>query len=168
MSRLDLALLLLISIPVFGAEPEYPLLSADTSSPRSTLNSFMENCETAYNLLTTKGRDKADVRTRTEINEAIRNIKRCMDLSGVAEFRRDNSAKESAVALKEVLDRIELPKGKNIPDLKAMTNEDGSLIERWTIPNTEITFQLVKEGSLDDSYEFSSDTVGVPGNSSSA
>ncbi len=159
MRRLYFTLLLLIAVPVFGAESEHPLLPADTSSPRATLNSFMENCETAYLLLKEKGRDQTDVQARLEVNEAIRNLKQCMDMRAVAEFRRDNSTKEAAVALKEVLDRIKLPKQKNIPDRKMMTNEDGSLIENWTIPNTELTFQLIQEGPYSGSYQFSSSTV---------
>ncbi len=150
-------------VPVLADEPEHPLLPADISSPRATFNSFVENCETAYALLKEKGRDMDDGQARTEVLEAIRNIKHCMDLSEMAEFRRDNAAKEAAVALKEVLDRIDMPKEKNIPDLKAMTNADGSLMERWTIPNTEITFEQVKEGPLKGSYLFSADTVGRAG-----
>jgi len=163
MRRICFSLLLALAFPVLGNEEEHPLLPADISSPRATLNSFMESCETAYHLLKTEGRDMADAKARIEIREAIRNLKHCMDLSEIAEFRRENSAKEAAVALKEVLDRIEVPKEKHIPDLKMMTNEDGSLIERWTIPNTEITFQLIKEGARKGSYQFSSDTVARAG-----
>jgi len=94
-----------------------------------------------------------------EVHEAIRNISHCMDLREVADFRRESSAKEAAVALKEVLDRIELPKEKNIPDREAMKTDDGLPIEMWTIPNTEITFRLIKEGPNKGSYPFSPDTV---------
>ncbi len=159
MKYLYLTLWLLISVPVLGAESEHPLLPADISSPRATLNSFMENCEKAYRLLQEQGRDTDDEQAQSEIHEIIRNIAHCMDLSEIAEFRRESSAKEAAVALKEVLDRIELPKEKRIPDLEMMTNKDGSLIERWTIPNTEITFHLIQEGPFEGSYPFSSATV---------
>ena len=159
MRRICLLLLLALTVPVFGDEPEHPLLPADISSPRATLNSFMENCTVAYNLLAENGRSSVDARARLEVHDILRNIRHCMDLSEIADFRRDNSAKEAAVALKEVLDRIELPKEKNIPDRGEMTNADGSLIERWTIPNTEITFQLVKEGPLEGTYPFSPATV---------
>jgi len=164
MRRICLLLLLALVFPVFGKdEPEYPLLPADTSSPRATLNSFTENCELAYELLRREGRSMGSEGSAMEIRRAIRRIKRCMDLSEIAEFRQDNSAKEAAVTLKEVLDRIELPKEKQIPDRKMVTNEDGTLIERWTIPNTEITFQLVKEGPLAGNYQFSPDTVARSG-----
>ena len=163
MRRICFLLLLAFVFPVFGSEPEHPLLPADISSPRATLNSFMENCEIAYGLLKENGRDSTDAQSRMEVREAIRNIKHCMDLSEIANFRRDNSAKEAAVALKEVLDRIGLPKEKNIPDREAMTNEDGSLVERWMIPNTEITFQLITDGPLEGSYQFSPSTVNRAG-----
>lgn len=159
MKYLWLALMLTVALPSLGNDQEHPLLPADTSSPRATLNSFMQNCELAHTLLRKKGRSNEDEKTLFEARQAIRRIQRCMDLSEIAEFRRDNSAKEAAVALKEVLDRIELPKERDIPDRNDMTREDGSLLERWTIPNTEITFQLVKEGSLSGTYQFSPDTV---------
>lgn len=159
MKNLWFVLLLSVAFPVFGSEPEHPLLPADTSSPRATLNSFMENCEVAYNLLSTEGRAGRDQATQTEIRDTIRRIQRCMDLSEFAEFRHENTTKEAAVSLKEVLDRIELPKEKQIPDLKAMTSADGTLLEKWTIPNTEITFKLIKDGPLEGSYQFSPYTV---------
>jgi len=160
MKRFVFFIVMIWGCSAFGEELEHPLLPADTSSPRATLNSFTENCETAYHLLKTEGRDRsASAQTRMGIDKALRNLQHCMDLSEIAEFRRDNAAKESAVALKEVLDRIEMPKEKNFPDRKEMTNEDGSLIERWTIPNTEITFQLIQEGPLEGTYQFSSGTV---------
>jgi MscS family membrane protein len=158
MKRLVFLLAVLFIFPALGSE-EHPLLPADTSSPQATLNSFMVNCEAAYNLLQKEGRSIEDEQVIIEAREVIRRMMRCLDLSEVAEFRRDNVAKEAAVALKEVLDRIELPKEKNIPDRVAMTQEDGTLAERWTIPNTEITFLLVKEGPLAGTYPFSPDTV---------
>lgn len=158
MKRLVFLCAVWVVFPAVGSE-EHPLLPADTSSPRATLNSFMANCETAYTLLQQEGRAIEDEQAILDAREAIRRIMRCLDLSETAEFRRDNVGREAAVMLKEVLDRIELPKEKNIPDRQAMTKDDGTLVERWTIPNTEITFLLVKEGALAGTYPFSPDTV---------
>lgn len=159
MKHLLLVLMLFAVFSSFGEEPEYPLLPADTSSPRATLNSFMENCEMAYTFLRTEGRNLDDEVLKGNAQDIIRRIVRCMDLSEIAEFRQDDAGKEAAVMLKEVLDRIDVPKEKLIPDLKAMTTEDGTLIERWTLPNTEISFQLIKEGVFADTYQFSAATV---------
>jgi MscS family membrane protein len=119
----------------------------------------MENCETAYRLLKDKGRVVDNNQTRMAAEEAVRNIKHCMDLKEIADFRRDDMAKEAAVSLKEVLDRIKLPKERDIPDRQDMMNEDGELKDHWTIPDTEITLELVKDGAYEGSYRFSSDTV---------
>ena len=146
-------------LPALGEEVEHPLLPADTSSPRATLNSFTESCTDAYDFFYTIGRDAGQAETPTLVRDLIQRIARCMDLSGIPEFRRENAAKEAAVCLKEVLDRIELPKEKQIPDLKAMTNADGTFVEKWTIPNTEITLIRVTEGRLEGAYQFSSYTV---------
>jgi len=159
MRKIVLLLLFALVFPVLGKDAEHPLLPADTSSPRATLDSFMENCETAYRLLKSKGRDTDDVQIRMAAEEAVRNIKRCMNLEEIADFRRDDMAKEAAVSLKEVLDRIELPKERNIPDRKSMMDDNGELKDHWTIPDTEITFELVKEGPYQGSYRFSPDTV---------
>lgn len=126
--------MLLLAIPGFGSEPEHPLLPADTSSPRATLASFIENCETAYGILRESGRSTDDEEALAAAEDAVRNIMRCMNLSQVPEFRRENTGKEAAVALKEVLDRIALPKESSIPDRKGMTDEDDSLTAGWTIP----------------------------------
>lgn len=158
MRHLKVALLLCaLASRAFGQE--HPLLPADTSSPQATLASFIENCDAAYALLKTEGRASDDETALAEIQQILRNIMRCMDLGSLAEFRRGNAGKEAAVMLKEVLDRIELPPAEQIPDLKAMTGTDGSLLERWTIPNTEITFQRIKEGAFANTYQFSGDTV---------
>ncbi len=159
MRRIILFLFLSVSISALGEELEYPLLPADTSSPRATLNSFMENCDIAYELLRKEGRSFENKELVLEAQRAVRRIMRCMDVTEIAEFRQDNAAKEAAVALKEVLDRIEIPKEKNIPDRESMTNEDGTMIEKWTIPHTEITFKLVKTGPLEGTYQFSPNTV---------
>lgn len=160
MRRIYFLLMLALTLSTFGAaDPEYPLLPADTSSPRATLNSFTESCELAYELLRKEGRTMENEESAMEVRRAIRRIKRCMDLSEIAEFRRDNAAKEAAVTLKEVLDRIELPKEKRIPDRAMLTNEDGTKLEWWTIPNTEITFKLISEGPYAGNYLFSPSTV---------
>ncbi|MDF7822890.1 mechanosensitive ion channel family protein [Pontiellaceae bacterium B12227] len=160
MKYLWLVFFLSVVFPSLGEEEvEHPLLPADTSSPRATLNTFVESCENAYDLLKNNGRSSHDAEFMGDARDAVRRIKRCMDLSEIAEFRRDNSAKEAAVSLKEVLDRIELPKEKQIPDREMMTAKDGGLIEKWTIPDTEITFQLMKEGPYEGSYLFSAYTI---------
>ena len=159
MKRLFFLFSILMVLPVSGSEEVHPLLPADTSSPRATLNSFVENLTTAYTVMKTSGRNYSEEDTYREVGQSIRNVKRCMDLSQIPEFRRENSAKEASVMLKEVLDRIELPKNRDIPDRKMMTNEDGTLKEKWVIPNTEISLVLIKGGPFDGTYQFSADTV---------
>jgi MscS family membrane protein len=142
-----------------GKEAEHPLLPVDTSSPRATLYSFIDNCNQAYRLLSDEGRSSTNQEALSEGRRVVRRILRCMDLSQIAEFRRDNEAKEAALALKEVLDRIELPEEVHIPDREMMTKQDGELLDRWTIPYTEITFTLVEDGPLAGSYQFSHHTI---------
>ncbi len=64
MNRFVVVVLLLFLGFGVGAEEEFPLKPADISSPRATLNSFMENCTTAYTILRDEGRELADERSR--------------------------------------------------------------------------------------------------------
>lgn len=145
------------ALEVFAQE-EYPLQPADISSPRATLNSFMDSCEEVYILLQQQGRDIDDA-GRQQAEDAVRAISRCMDVSEIAEFRREHILYEAAVALKEVLDRIELPRESHIPDAKMIVQPDGSMLKRWTIPNTEITLHLIEEGPLTGYYQFTPYTI---------
>ena len=62
----------------------------------------------------------------------------------------------TAIYLKEVLDRIEIPPDEEIPDEKTIQTQK---ISSWTIPYTEITIAAVKEGSSTERFLFTSDTV---------
>jgi MscS family membrane protein len=163
MKYLLFAIYVMTALCASAQNEEHPLLPADTTSPRATLNSFNENCTKAYEILQKVGRDVNEMQDGKEIEDALRGIERCLDLSEVADFRRENIMREAAVSLKEVLDRIELPEEKNIPDLKAMTRDDGSLIHSWTIPNTEITLHFVEEGPRQGTYQFNPYTISHAG-----
>jgi len=63
---------------------------------------------------------------------------------------------DSAIYLKEVLDRIEIPSYQEIPDAKAVQTNH---ISRWTIPYTEITIGVVEHESSMGQFLFTNDTV---------
>jgi MscS family membrane protein len=96
-----------------------PLSPLDTSSPRATLQGFIETVDGIYARLTDvfDGYAKSDrlYLTSQECQEQIDLLRRApkairaMDVSGIPPVLQDTVPIERALQLKEILDRIELP-----------------------------------------------------------
>ncbi len=126
---------------------ENPLTPSRFYSPRETLKAFLDNMN-SYK----KGIETNDPALVKKIEKAIQTFD-----SSKSEFLLfDEKKKESAIYLKEVLDRVYLPDYKKIPDYS-----DGStpLKISWTVPDTEITIVLIQEGRRAGEFLFSNDTV---------
>jgi MscS family membrane protein len=80
----------------------------------------------------------------------------CLDLSGIAPNVVQDVGVETALLLKEIFDRIELPPFEEIPDDKAVDSEG---LTRWTVPLTAITIVQIEEGPRKGEFLFSSGTV---------
>ena len=97
--------LLLCTIPSFAAEDRHPLETADTSSPRATLESFNDAAKETYDYF-----QQGHVKYRSEeISPVIDRLFSCLDLSDVPPATRWYVASEAAVCLKEVLCRAFVP-----------------------------------------------------------
>ena len=142
-----LACCVLLGLAAFEAlaSDPHPLAPPDRSSPRATLHSFITQMEAAHRAYNS-GTDGAGVA------QAFRRAIDCLDLSEVAPTLYLDVGGYSALLLKEILDRLDLPSSEEIPD-----GESG--IDRWTIPQTEIAIVRVKEGELAGQYLFSQRTV---------
>lgn len=138
------------------ASHRHPLAPADTSSPRATLRTFLDTTEEVYQLIQGRGRK---VRSGGEGNAAVNLVFQCMDLGDLAPSIRLYSGGESAICLREVLDRIELPPWEQIPDRDAMEQGDDPFPRHWKIPGTDITLSQVEEGPERGAYRFSAATV---------
>ncbi len=132
----------------------FPLEPADTSSPRATLNSFIDACNELYNLASQQGTSTDFATTFLPTTERILD---CLDLSGLPPELSETVGVESAVYLKEVLDRVALPPDAEIP--VPGETADSPALTRWQIPHTRIEIVLVTEGSRQGQYLFSVDTV---------
>ncbi len=157
LSSRELCLLLAVSASMCGTatavDVRHPLESADTSSPRATLNTFLVTMHEAYVTTREQGRSYQSEAERT----ATRNrVFRCLDLRQLAPAVRTSLAKEAAVCLKEVIDRIELPPKAEWPDSETVAERG---ITRWTIPHTDISIVKIQEGPREGEFLFSSDTV---------
>jgi MscS family membrane protein len=108
----------------------HPLKPPDTSSPRSTLNDFMDNMNRAY-------RKSLDTGYKNEMVHAfLDRSAECLDLSEIASNLVQDFGGESALMLKEIFDRIQLPPVNEIPDKKAVALKG---LSSWTVPQTSIT-----------------------------
>jgi len=135
------------------SEPR-PLAPPELFSPRDTLRNFLALMNDAYHRWKTEGRTYENRAQRAAISRLAH---RFFDLNDIAPSVRTNVGRETAVFMKEVLDRIELPPWEEIPDAEMIAAKPGGL-NRWTIPHTEITLVRLKEGLHEGDWVFNSET----------
>ena len=133
------------------ATDAYPLKPLDTSSPRATMKAFMGQMSRAYQTGLVKG--PKDETVIALLNRAAE----CLDLSEIAPNLVKHVGIETALLLKEIFDRIELPPDEKIPD-KITAGSDG--LKSWTVPNTAIRIVMVEKGPRKGEFLFSTHTVG--------
>ncbi len=154
------------TIPVRGGGMS-PLTPPHTDSPQETLGQFLENMNDAYRLLM-----EADDRSKREgglvlssdvkelaaqAEEATERAVRTLNLEEVPETSKQRVGLESALLLKEILDRISLPSLDLIPDVSDVAADE--TLVRWEVPKTEIAIVKSTNGQYTDEYLFSADTV---------
>jgi MscS family membrane protein len=132
----------------------HPLAPPDLSSPRAALTDFETLMNTSYYHWKTEGRSFENRRQRAIIAHLAHQF---FDLSDIAPAVRNNVGRETAVYIKEVLDRIGLPPLEEIPDAEMIAAKPGGL-NHWTIPNTEITLVRLKDGLREGQWVFNSET----------
>lgn len=132
-----------------AADPtaEHPLEPPDRTSPQATLETFRNSIDRAWVLYQAK-----DPRVR----EVFATARGCLDVSNIPPLVAEQASAESALLLKEVIDRIELPPETEIPDASEAAARG---LKRWTIPHTEITLIQIADGDRQGEWLFSSRTV---------
>lgn len=149
-----------------AAAEENPLEPIDTSSPRGTLQGFIEFMNKGHEakqrllqpylassqLYLSPEETAAARRTM----ERLKAAERALDLSELPPAMVEESARRLTMLLKEVLDRIDIPSIESIPDAKAMADVE---TKRWTLPDSEIRIAWVKSGPRTGEYLFSPETV---------
>ncbi len=148
------------------ANEKLPLEPIDTSSPRTTLQGFLEFMDAAYakgsgviseylgstRLYLSPGEIELIAKTRFDLSSA----ERALDLSEVPPAMLQQTSRRLSVQLMEVLDRIELPPVDSVPDAKAMASTE---FKRWTLPGTEIRIVRMESGKRSGEYLFGPETV---------
>ncbi len=136
-----------------AAEPDTPLKPADRSSPRATLQTFVDSLDAFYDRFRTE-------QPGSEGRLAARRLGKiavgCLDLSKVAPSLVESEGREMAVHLKEILDRVPRPAWDEVPDADAVERD---ALTHWRLPGTEITIARVTEGPRTGEWLFATDTV---------
>jgi MscS family membrane protein len=150
-----LALMAMIVLPQWDViANDDPLAPPDTSSPRATLKSFLENFETAFRPLYDGKLDHAPYRTPAQIRTV-----RTLDTSEAPPSERKRLGAGGSILIYEILSRVELPPYEEVPDETAMDSLPADAPRRWRVPGTEIEILKVEEGPRTGEYLFSPSTV---------
>ncbi|MFV1966798.1 MAG: mechanosensitive ion channel family protein [Pirellulaceae bacterium] len=159
--RMLLALAVFACVPVSSTpaadDDDVVMSPADTSSPRATLESFIDACNELHDtILSSHYFD----RNAPEHRAIARRVLDCIDDTELPEFARIQLSAETAVCIKEVLDRIELPAFDEIPDTDTIEAAGGvEELSLWRVPGARITIARVKSGPRKHEYLFSPGTV---------
>lgn len=135
-------------------EPDTPLKPVDRSSPRATLQAFVESLDKFY---TGFHGQPVSTEDRVALRRLGANAIGCLDLSKIAPSLVESEGREVAVHLKEVLDRVPQPTWEEIPDAETV-EADG--LTHWRLPGTEIILAAATEGPKAGQWLFTADTVG--------
>ncbi len=159
-------MLLTLYLPcAISAETSHPLEPMDLSSPRATLNTFMELGDTAYQHLSEilQGTpSRASVHQQIVIGTKMNSV---LDMSKIPQAISWDIGLDGILYLYEVLSRMELPAAKDIPDAAAYADVENDQqakdkpVITWTIPHSEITLVRITEGPRTGQFLFSSQTV---------
>jgi MscS family membrane protein len=149
-----------------NAADDHPLRPTDTSSPRATLQDFVETTDDIYRRMreVLEEYGKSDQLYLSQAKQqkqlsALRDepeIARLLDLSGIAPVLKDTVTVERILQLKEILDRIDIPAFADIPNREAMARQPS---KRWRLPNTEIDIVLIENGQRAGEYLVSAATI---------
>ena len=134
-----------------AAVDEHPLAPADTSSPRATLFGFMVNVSNAL-----QAWQRGEPRQTVESYAGL--AYQAFDFSRLPPENQLARKIETALFLKEILDRIELPPADEIPGDNDMANKERA-VTKWTIPNTSITIEKLRDGPRAGEFLFTAETV---------
>ncbi len=152
-----LLFLTLLSAPALQADPQFPLEPIDTSSPRATLNSFISNADTVFEIMGGKYWHAPTYSEHKKARVAVVNVLRTLDLSQTSPTTRAEVGYDGATYLYEVLARIELPPESTVPDAGAFSSDNETA--SWTLPHTEITIARINDGPHKGKFLFSPETI---------
>lgn len=154
---------ILVAATAFAQEPANPLKPVDRSSPRATLQTFLDGSDALGAFL---AQDYLPSPSRERFGRLISLSEiplQSLDLSEVPPAARLKTGRAAALALYEILSRIPLPPADEIPDASQVTQPTDKGPARWVIPNTEIALVRAQSGVRSGEFLFSAETVARAG-----
>ncbi len=150
-----------------------PLKPVDTSTPRTVIDQFLESVNRAYaTVMDAEAAWRSTPRTLTpgdarkldaDASQLLARAATALDLSQVPKSQREDVAFETALQLKEVLDRLPLVPIEIFPDAldiaRRRAAQESPRPIRWRIPNTELDIVEIADGDRQGEFLFSSRTV---------
>ena len=127
----------------------YPLRTADTSSPRDTLRTFIRDFSLGM-------RAWRNDESYADVYRPLHRAYQTFDATAFAVLDRIAGGAIQMAFLREILDRIELPSFDQIPGDAEVAAQD---IKRWIIPNTKIEIVKIEEGPKAGQFLFSKNTI---------
>jgi len=156
----------LLVCPVSAGET-HPLQPIDTSSPRATLQGFLEAANEGFAASTALRQSylsssrlyflPEEIAAMRYTLSRVESAERALDLSELPSATVSESSRRLVVQMKEILDRIDLPPLESVPDEQAMAKAE---FKRWTLPGTEIRIARIEKGARTGEYLFTPETVG--------
>ena len=148
------------------------LRPVDVSSPRSTLEGFLDSVNRAYALImeaeaALKATPPAITQEQAreieiKAGHLLQRAAATLDLSQVPETLREDVGIETTIQLKEILDRMVLPRLASVPNAHMVeaARERGSRSPfQWRYPNTAIEIVEIMEGERQGQFLFSAGSV---------
>lgn len=139
--RMLLKVCILLFISFVAVNAENPLSPLKLDSPRETMKVFMHSMN-EYK----RGVEKNEESKKLAIEKAIR----CLDLSEIAPLLKEEKGKEAAIFLKETIDRVYVLELEKISE---------TAVDKWVIPDTEITIAKINSGNRSGEFVFTTETV---------
>ncbi|MFI3190772.1 MAG: hypothetical protein QX190_14585, partial [Methylococcales bacterium] len=131
---ITLCLLQMWGFPAYAEVDNNPLKPIDTSSPRATLQGFIEFTNKAYGegfgLINTYIDSSelyltaAEIAALKDVRHYQKSAERALNLSELPPATVDETSRRLMVQLKEVLDRIDIPAMESIPDTQMMAKSE--------------------------------------------
>lgn len=157
----------------FEKQARFRLKPIDTSSPRDTLDGFLNSVNQAFDIIINVKKYHSSM-TEAEILEAQESAQdlferatATLDLRNIPEEHRKDVGIESVLLLKEIIDRMPLPPADFVPDSVMVAEQRSSekksamksYLYHWRFPNTEIEIVEISEGARQGQFLFSAETV---------
>ncbi|WP_428523200.1 mechanosensitive ion channel family protein [Roseibium sp.] len=142
-----------------------------TTSPRDTLEAFMFNMNAAYETAVRAEAALDAIPPEISIKDALAQqmiaddhlfqAVDVFDLSQIPSVIRRDSGVESAFLLKEILDRMPLPRLDAVPDAADLAGLEPGEAYRWRLPGTRIEIERMQSGPNAGNFLFDSNSVSI-------